>query len=79
PGPFVAWMTLEKATDTSVYLPPPIEIAVGASPVFQIASQPAEEHQTTVVWDLSQFWLVGDNQFPGQHETILLAAFPLAV
>lgn len=73
---FPVYLTTEPVPDPSQFLPPFVEIVVGASPVFQIAQRSAE---TAVVWDLSGFWLIGDDQFVGQTAVITLTAFPLPV
>lgn len=75
-NPFKIYMTQQKVTDPATFLPPFVEIVPGASPVFQIAAQSNEG--ALVVWDLTHFWLIGDDEFVGQTETIALTAFPLA-
>jgi hypothetical protein len=76
-NPFNVYVTTQPVPDPSVFLPPFIEIPAGSSPVFQIASQP--DQVSTVVWDLTMFWVIGDNTHVGQTAVITLAAFPLAI
>lgn len=75
-NPFAVYLTQSSIQRPTAAFPC-IEILPGTAPVFQIPTQTAAD--TPLVWDLGQYWLIGDDGFEGQTETVWLTAFPLPV
>lgn len=74
-NPFTVYLTLQHV-ERPIHEPVAwIEIPAGACPIFQIPSQSATD--SALVWDLTHYWLIGDEGSGKETEHVCLCAFPL--
>lgn len=74
-NPFTVYLTqshVERPIENPVAW---VEIPPGAAPVFQIPSQ--TDRDSVLVWDLTDYWLIGDEGSDQETEHVCLCVFPL--